>query len=370
MIRFRRTVLAVERRIRAAGLIAKALKSQYRPILAQIIPTRRCNLSCAYCNEFDKVSAPVPTELMLSRIDRLAALGTLSVDLSGGEPLLHPDLDEIVRRIRHHGILAGLLTNGYLLTADRIRRLNRAGLDRLQISVDNVTPDDVSHKSLRVLDQKLQCLAEYADFDVNINTVLGAGVRRPADALLIAQRALALGFGTSVGLIHDALGQIVPLQAEQQAVFQKISERDRGFYSHAHDEMFQRNLIGGAPNNWQCRAGSRYLYVCEDGLVHWCSQQRGYPGIPLERYGVEDLRREYSSGKSCAPFCTISCVHRVALIDALRERPRDTLDELLAAHRVRYGRVPVSAGLLRWMFLTGPQQSLFRRLALRALRAN
>ena len=40
--------------------------------------------------------------------------------------------------------------------------------------------------------------------------------------------------------------------------------------------------------------------LCEDGLVHWCSQQRGYPGIPLEKYSAEDLRREYHTKKHCA----------------------------------------------------------------------
>jgi MoaA/NifB/PqqE/SkfB family radical SAM enzyme len=367
VVAIRRKVFSVERRIRTARLIAKALKSSAHPILVQIVPIRRCNLSCSYCNEFDKVSAPVATGLMISRIDRLAALGTTMIDLSGGEPLLHPDLDAIIRRIRHHGVVAGLLTNGYLLTPERIERLNRAGLDRLQISVDNVMPDSVSHKSLKVLDQKLRWLAEYAEFDVNINTVLGAGVRSPGDALVIAQRALELGFGTSVGLIHDGSGQMLCLDAEQRALHDRISTLRRGFYSHAHDRLFQRNLINGIPNAWQCRAGSRYLYVCEDGLVHWCSQQRGYPGIPLAEYGPADLEREYASTKPCAPFCTISCAHRVALIDALRERPLDVLDQL-TARDVPGTRAPRSADVLRWMFLTSPHRGMLRRLALRTLR--
>ena len=95
-----------------------------------------------------------------------------------GEPLLHPDLDAIIARIRKNRIIAGLITNGYLLVADRIERLNRAGLEYLQISIDNVMPDDVSKKSLKVLDQKLALLAEHADFHVNINSVLGSGVCR------------------------------------------------------------------------------------------------------------------------------------------------------------------------------------------------
>ena len=85
-------------------------------MLAHVIPIRRCNLSCTYCNEYDDVSKPVPLEEMLRRIDRLAELGTTIITQSGGEPLLHPELDQIIARVRSHGRLAGMITNGYLLT--------------------------------------------------------------------------------------------------------------------------------------------------------------------------------------------------------------------------------------------------------------
>lgn len=365
MSSFRRRLDAVQRRVRMARVIAKAIKSRHHPILAQMVPMRRCNLSCSYCNEFDKTSMPVPLEEMFARIDKLADLGTSLVDLSGGEPLLHPDADILIKRIRARGMMAGLLTNGYLLSPDRIRRLNRAGLDRLQISIDNVVPDDVSVKSLKVLDRKLQSLAELATFDVNINTVVGNGIGQPGDALVIAQRARALGFGTSVGVIHDASGQIVPLDPERQRVHASISELGRGFYSHAHDHVFQKNLIGGRANEWQCRAGARYLYVCEDGLVHWCSQQRGTPGIPLAHYGPADLEREYRSEKSCAPHCTVSCVHRVSLLDEIRDAPIQTLGRMSTPQTAQ---PPASVRLLTWMFVTSRHHDTFRRLASRAFR--
>ena len=58
--------------------------------------------------------------------------------------------------------------------------------------------------------------------------------------------------------------------------------------------------------------------MCEDGLVHYCSQQRGYPGKPLDQYTVDDIRREYLTAKSCAPYCTVSCVHYVSYFDFWR----------------------------------------------------
>src|SRR5579871_6673300 len=167
----RRKIAELGRKVREVRMFARAMQSDSHPILVQIVPIRRCNLDCSYCNEYDRTSAPVPLETMLARIDRLADLGATIITLSGGEPTLHPDLDAIIRRIRQRGAIATLITNGLLLTPDRIRSLNRAGLDYLQISIDNVVPDDVSKKSLRVLNKKLEWLRDHAEFGVTINSV-------------------------------------------------------------------------------------------------------------------------------------------------------------------------------------------------------
>jgi len=288
--------------------------STKHPLLAHIIPTRRCNLSCGYCNEYDDFSPPIPTESMLRRIDLLAGLRTAVVTLSGGEPLLHPEVEAIIRRIRHHGMIAGIITNGYLLTPGKIRALNDAGLEHLQISIDNIQPDDVSMKSLKVLDKKLEFLAEHAEFAVNINSVIGGGIRNPEDALTVTKRAVGFGFASSVGIIHDHTGGLKPLTERERVVYQEIKgfETTRGYSSI---NWFQENLARGQVNDWKCRAGARYLYICEDGLVHYCSQQRGHPGISLELYTKKDIEREYFTKKACAPSCTIGCVQRVSVVD-------------------------------------------------------
>src|SRR3954449_2106880 len=312
----RRRAKALHRNVRGAKMVARAIASTDHPLLAHIIPMRRCNLACTYCNEFDDFSKPVPLEEMYRRIDKLGALGTSFVTISGGEPLMHPELDDVIRRIRANGIIAGMITNGYLLMPDRIERLNKAGLEWLQISIDNVNPDDVSKKSLKVLDKKLQMLAEHADFHVNINSVVGGGVCNPQDALTIGKRALELGFSSTIGIIHDGDGQLQPLADEERRVYHEMKNLERRSFSRINS--FQDNIALGKPNQWRCRAGARYLYICEDGLVHYCSQQRGYPAIPLEKYTIEDIRREYLTEKPCAPHCTVSCVHQVSIFDAWR----------------------------------------------------
>ncbi len=308
--RFRRT------RARELWMIAKALVSKHHPILVHIIPMRKCNLDCTYCNEFDDVSTPVPLDEMKKRLDILAGMGTSIITISGGEPLLHPDLDEIVRHIRKHGIIAGLITNGFFLNKERIERLNAAGLEHLQISIDNAVPDEVSKKSLKTLDGRLEMLSEWALFQVNINSVLGSGVKNSEDALKIAHRALELGFTSTVGIIHDHDGQLKPLVPRDQEIFEEIMSLGKRSYSRFNE--FQHNVARGREHDWKCRAGSRYLYICENGLVHWCSQQRGYPGIPLSQYTDEMRHREYYTHKGCAPKCTVSCVQQVGILDNWR----------------------------------------------------
>jgi MoaA/NifB/PqqE/SkfB family radical SAM enzyme len=315
-VKTRRALRKARTRVRELWFITRGLVSTRHPLLAHIIPIRRCNLSCTYCNEFDDHSKPVPLEEMHKRLDRLGEFRTSIVTISGGEPLLHPQLDDVIRRIRANGMIAGMITNGYLLTAERIEKLNRAGLEHLQISIDNAVPDEVSKKSLKVLDQKLVLLSKYAVFQVNINSVLGSGVKDPEDALAVARRALALGFTSTVGILHDGNGQLKPLGGREQEIFEEIMNMGKRSFSRFN--QFQHNIARGKDNDWRCRSGSRYLYICEDGLVHWCSQQRGYPGIPLEKYTREDLRREFFTRKHCAPRCTVSCVQQVAILDNWR----------------------------------------------------
>lgn len=372
-ISIRRAAKRWHRTYREARMVALALKSPNHPILAHVVVTRRCNLACTYCNEFDDFSKPVPTVELLGRIDRLAALGTTVITLTGGEPLLHPELENVIRHIRLRGIIAVMVTNGYLLTIDRIQRLNRAGLDRMQISVDNVLPDQASKKSLKVLDQKLRWLAQFAEFPTSIHSVVGAHIDHPEDALTVARRANELGLISTVGVIHDDSGRLEPLNAEQQRVVAQIEALSKSRFSFARHNPWRANLVRGLPNQWHCTAGGRHLYICEDGLVHYCLAQRGYPAIPLSRYTREDVIRESKTEKSCAPYCTVFCVQRVASLDQLRTSPRQALVQLFPSGGGRNDTpaLPVPIRVLKAMFLPSrdvPSARFFRKAALRLLK--
>ena len=264
-----------------------------------------------------KSPKPVPVDEMLRRIDHLGRLGTSIITISGGEPLTHPDLDEIIARIRNIGALAGMITNGYLLMPERIERLNKAGLDHLQISIDNVEPDEISKKSLKVLDKKLQWLSEHADFHVNINSVVGGGIKNPQDALTIGRRAIELGFTSTIGIIHDGDGQLKPLgdrRAPRMAKRCAAGRRrtTRGSTSFRKPSPTARPMTGGA---------GRDRAISTSARTGWCITARSsaaFPAFRSPRYTQADLDREFLTEKTCAPHCTISCVHQISYIDHWR----------------------------------------------------
>lgn len=302
--------------IRAAwAVLTRGLFFPDRPILAQVVVTRRCNLDCGYCNEYDRTSAPVPAPVLADRIDALARLGTAIVTLTGGEPLLHPDVVALVGHIARRGMVSMLITNGYLLTPEIVRGLGAAGLYGLQLSVDNLRPNPVSRKSLSVLRPKLRLLAAQATFRVRVSSVLGAGP--PGDAIAVMRAARELGLDAACAILHDAGGRLTALDPAAQATYAEARRLRPRSLLRLNDDYHGRLLHDGRLT-WKCRAGARFLYVCEDGLVHYCSQQRGVPGIPLDRYGVGDVRRAFRTPKGCAATCTLPCVHYASSLDRFR----------------------------------------------------
>jgi hypothetical protein len=77
-------------------------------------------------------------------------------------------------------------------------------------------------------------------------------------------------------------------------------------------------LIATGSADFKCRAGSRYLYIDEFGMVHWCSQQRGVFQKPLAEYTFADLREQFDTKKDCAPTCTVGCVRSASRWDEWR----------------------------------------------------
>src|SRR5436190_4141572 len=91
--------------------------TEVAPVL-HLHPTRRCNLACAHCyaSSSPHASDELPLELLSACLAEAADLGYRQLALSGGEPLLYPDLDELLVRARALGMLTSLTSNGTLIS--------------------------------------------------------------------------------------------------------------------------------------------------------------------------------------------------------------------------------------------------------------
>jgi MoaA/NifB/PqqE/SkfB family radical SAM enzyme len=291
---------------------------RHGPLLAQAVVTRRCNISCAYCNEFDKTSAPVPTAVVKQWIDKLRFFRTYAMELTGGETLLHPDIVELVAYASRVGFgERWIITNGFLLTPAIVDGLNDAGLSHLQISLDGVEPNEHTVKVLKTTRTKLELLAERARFVVQVNAVLGAN--QPQQAVEVARTAKQLGFRPRVSILHDGNGAMIFTPAFAQAL-RDVSEIVGRRWQESKD--YRTRLAREGQADFRCRAGARYLYVDELGRVSWCSQQRGGWSKPLLDYTWQDIREQFATHKSCAPTCTVGCVRTASRFDEWRAQGR------------------------------------------------
>jgi MoaA/NifB/PqqE/SkfB family radical SAM enzyme len=295
---------------------ARVLLQPYTtPSHAQFVVTRRCNLSCGYCNEYDHISPPVPLDILKERLDKLADLGTLVLTLTGGEPLMHPKVDEIIRHAVKRGMVCTSITNGYCITEKRIQKLNASGLTLLQISIDNLEPNETSQKSWSKIQPKLELLSKHAKFPTNVNAVLGSCTKD--QTRLLVDQIQKMGFYMTVQMLHDGEGQMDPglIGDHFSEFYEEMQSKLRKSWFHQFGEGWEREMLRTGASPWKCRAGSRYLYVDEDGLVSFCSQRRGEPGIPILEYTDAHLRKYFFERKGCEDQCTIGCVRRASSVD-------------------------------------------------------
>ena len=290
---------------------------RYSPFFTQLVVIRKCNLSCAYCNEYDSTSNPVPLEDLKARARKLKELGAYSINLTGGEPTMHPELPELIRYCRHElkFLNTSMISNGFYLKKELIETLNEAGLQDMQISIDGVKPNDMTVKVLDSLRKRLGYLKEFAKFNVVVSGVIGSCP--PQETFEVISYAKNMGFKPRVLLIHDKDGQ-VKLSAEELAVFERIKKLIPRSFPEFSDYRYEMIQKGMAP--FKCRAGSRYLYVDENGIVSWCSQTRDGFSKPILEYTPEDLKREFYTYKSCQDKCTLGCVRSASQVDNWRRQ--------------------------------------------------
>lgn len=134
--------------IRLAGYaLRKAFLGDRTPLALMIAVTYRCQCRCVHCSADSLRAAEMPPEALCSVIDQAADAGVVKLGLTGGEPLLYPDVEDAVRRAAARGMSVSLDTNGLLLDREKALALKKAGITIINVSLDSALPR--AHDRLR-----------------------------------------------------------------------------------------------------------------------------------------------------------------------------------------------------------------------------
>ncbi len=327
--------------------------------LVAINLTRRCNLACAHCYlDADELGKPAPDELSTDEVrgllDDIAAHHpqTLIV-LSGGEPLLRRDLEEILRHGQRLGLSCVIGSNGALLTEARVGSLKRAGALGIGISIDSLQPERHDafrgqpgswHKTLRGIEQ---CRRQGLDFQIHF-TVTDDNYRE-IDAVVDFAAAsgarvvnfffiVCTGRAKSAGRIrnqrHEAsLQRLIASQQRHPDLI--IRPRCAPWFKRVawhNDPQASINRIGGREGDG-CLAGTSYCRVAPNGDVTACPYIESAVGNirqqPLSRIWAEADDFQRLRGAELGGKCG-RCEFR-ALCGGCRARPlalgNDLMDE-------------------------------------------
>ena len=297
------------------------------PLEAQLIVTRRCNLSCGYCTEYDNFSEYINLDILKERIDALHRLRVVNISMLGGEPLMHPQIADIVEYANRKA-QASVTTNAFLVNEVMIQKLNEAGLQNMEVSVDGLKADPTAYiqKTLRTIRAKLELLKKHAKFDVHVNVVLCEKTKDTFKETLTELEKFKVR--VAIDLYHDDKGMVDIRGEEFIRLWDYHYGEGKPFTFLEYD--YGKGLLSGDYKKWKCRAGARMLYVDEFGKVQYCSAQRGRLNIPVTEYTEDDLRRESKTYKGCESGCSIMCGFRDSEID---NNPVNVVSSLFKAYR-------------------------------------
>lgn len=310
-----------------------------KPLQCSLYVTDRCNLDCAYCTEYNN-SRPHPSlEDLKAWLRKIRELGTMRIALVGGEPLLHPNIVEIVRYSRELGFATSLTTNGFLLTRKLLAELEAAGLQVMQISVDRMTPSPITKKSFKTILPKLDYFRD-SKVSLHITGVICQDTLPESKAVL--ETGLSRGIPTEVRLVHADPASRFRVERgsrdELETFVDSLIERKRqGEKIHTSEAIlqYQRSLLRSEPVEWTCMAGYKLFFVSAQGKFWVCSMV--HTDKHILDVTPEDLHANYRK-KACQKGCGVYCAVSTSL---LVEQPVRVLGkELLSRAR----RIPGMIG--------------------------
>ncbi|HVZ87699.1 MAG TPA: pyrroloquinoline quinone biosynthesis protein PqqE [Polyangia bacterium] len=275
--------------------------------------THRCPLSCAYCSN-PLVLAGAEVELGTADWARVfaeaAALGVLQVNLTGGEPLVRPDLEALVAAARARDLYTNLITSGIPADADRLARLAAAGLDSLQLSIQDLDPHGAAWIAGRDdLDAKLATAAgaRALKLPLTLNVVLHRGniARVPAFVALAERLGAARLELANTQVLGWALANRDALLPSRAAIEEarQVAAAARARLRGKMEVLFVRpDYYTDRPRACLDGWARRYLVVTPDGTALPCHQARSIPTLSWENVRDRSLADIWTDGAGFRAF--------------------------------------------------------------------
>lgn len=263
--------------------------------------SHRCPLRCPYCsNPLDLVrrNAEMPTRDWLRVLEQAAALGVHHVHFSGGEPLVRDDLEQLVARGADLGLYSNLITAGTLLSQERLDALCAAGLDHVQISVQDVLADEADRiaglNGAFAAKMEAARRVRAAGLPLTLNAVVHRdNIARIPQLIALAERLDAARveiahvqyYGWALRNIHA----LMPNAAQVTAATAAVAE--------ARERLHGRLTIDAVVPDYHARRpkaclggwGRHGLMVTPTGLALPCHAAQTIPGLSFPSVQVADL---------------------------------------------------------------------------------
>ena len=274
--------------------------------------TYRCPLSCGYCSnplELARHAAELNTAEWSKLFAEAAALGVLQANLTGGEPLVRPDLTALVAAAHAQQLYVNLITSGIPADRDRLAALAAAGLDSIQLSVQDVDAQGAAWIAGRDdLDAKLEvaAAARALGLPLTLNVVIHRGniarvERFVALAELIGAERLELANTQYLGWALANRDALLPSRADvdnARAVAAAAAERLRGKI----EILFVRpDYYADRPRACMDGWARRYIVVTPDGVVLPCHQATSIAGLTFENVRDRALGDIWNDSPALAP---------------------------------------------------------------------
>jgi MoaA/NifB/PqqE/SkfB family radical SAM enzyme len=279
------------------------------PLTASVSITLRCNSKCYYCDVWKWGDFfPDPTIEELKKIfSSLANLGVKVVTLSGGEPLLRKDIEEIISIINNHNMRAQIVTNGVLLSKEKINRLVQSRLTSITLSLDTVDPE-VYQKlrgvpfeiAQRALESLIYIKEESPQIYVGISCVInryniGKLVPLVEKITDISKGKILINFQSYErvpGRVNDDLIPDPEMYPALRGEIEKLIEMKGKGFPISNSSTFLTwipdfLIYNKMPKGFKCTAGYTGVYIWSDLMLHPCNQ---LPAIAdLHKEDLEDV---------------------------------------------------------------------------------